>query len=80
MDLEKRKLTIIEKFINLQDIDIISQVEKLLNRAKAKNEDGGFQSMSIDEFNNRIEKSMNDSRNGRLTRNDDMLSKIEKWD
>ncbi len=80
MDLEARKLSIIEKFIQLQNIEILSEVENLLAKVKGKNKNDVFQPMSIDEFNKRIDKSMDDSKNGKLISNDELISEIEKWD
>ncbi|MCK9270759.1 MAG: hypothetical protein RBR47_13155 [Bacteroidales bacterium] len=34
---------------------------------------------STAEFNERIEKSMDDSRNGRLTENKELLAEVKKW-
>jgi hypothetical protein len=35
--------------------------------------------MSVQELNRRIDKSMEDSKNGRLTEANDLLAEIEKW-
>ena len=35
--------------------------------------------MSVEEMNKRIDKSMEDSKNGRLTEVNDFLAEIEKW-
>ena len=80
MNLEARKLLIIEKFIHLQNDDIISKVEKILDKVEITKEKNIFQSMSIIEFNKRIDQSMEDSKKGKLISNEELISEIEKWD
>ena len=41
--------------------------------------DKEFQPMSLEELNSRIDKSLEDSKNGRLTKSNDLISEIEKW-
>lgn len=38
-----------------------------------------FKPMSINEFQTRIDKSSEDSKNGKVTEVDDLLTEIEKW-
>jgi len=35
--------------------------------------------MTLDQFNKRIDKSLKDSREGKLTEANDLMSEIEKW-
>lgn len=80
MNLEARKLTIIEKFIHVQNDDIISQVENILANIKVNNSKNRIlEPFTIDEFNSRIEKSMSDSKKGNLISNKDLKSEIEEW-
>ncbi len=80
MNLEARKLSIIEKFIHLQNDDIISKVEKILAKVKVTKKKNIFQPMSIIEFNKRIDQSMEDSKKGNLISNDELITEIERWD
>lgn len=77
MDLQTRKLEFIQAFLKLQSEEVISHFEKLLQK-ETKN-DATFRSMTIKEFNKRIEKSTEDSKNGKLTENSQLISEIEKW-
>ena len=38
-----------------------------------------FTPMTMDEFNKRIDKSLDDSKNGRLTENNDLIVEIQEW-
>lgn len=77
MDLDTRKVVFIRDFLKLESEKAISQFEKLLKReTKADSE---LKPMSIADFQKRIDDSMNDSVNGRLTESDKLISEIEKW-
>lgn len=77
MDIQTRKIEFIQEFLKLQNEELISRLENLLRAGKSKNYD--FKQMTIDEFNSRIDQSMNDSKNDRLTNSDDLIAEIEKW-
>ena len=62
MNLEARKLSIIEKIVHIKNENIISKVEKILAEVKVTKKKNIFQPMSIKEFNKRIDKSMEDSK------------------
>ncbi len=77
MDIQTRKIEFIQEFLKLQNEELISRLESLLRAGKSKNDD--FKQMTIDELNSRIDQSMNDSKNERLTNSDDLIAEIEKW-
>ena len=77
MDIQTRKIEFIQEFLKLQNEELISRLENLLRAGKSKNDD--FKQMTIDEFNSRIDQSMNDSKNERLTNSNDLITEIEKW-
>ncbi|MEA2043631.1 MAG: hypothetical protein U9N85_13900 [Bacteroidota bacterium] len=79
MDLEARKITFLDKFMSLQNSDIVSQFENLLLKLKRSDSNDEFESMSKDELNKRIEKSMDDSKNGRLTESSVLKAEIKTW-
>lgn len=79
MDIQTRKIEFIQKFLKVESEDVIKRLEKILrieNKTSVKEE---FESMTIEEFNERIDKSMEDSKNGRLTKASDLKAKMEKW-
>ena len=39
----------------------------------------GLEPMTLDQFNKRIDKSLKDSSEGKLTEANDLMSEIEKW-
>ena len=80
MNLEARKIEFIQEFLKLQNVEVLSKFEKMLNKEKIYFDERKIEPMSADELNMRIDKSMEDSKNGRLTEANDLLAEIEKWD
>ncbi|HKK39247.1 MAG TPA: hypothetical protein VJ949_07505 [Cryomorphaceae bacterium] len=78
MDLQTRKLEFIQEFLKLQNADAISRLEKLLKVEKVWDRDD-LKAMSPEEFKGRIDRSIADSENGRLTELSKLLSEIEGW-
>jgi hypothetical protein len=78
MDLQSRKIEFVQEFLKLQSEEVISQLEKLL-RKETKKIQPDLIPMTVDEYKERINKSIEDSKNGRLTKVDDLLSEIENW-
>jgi len=78
MDLQSRKIEFVQEFLKLQSEEAISRLEKLLKIEKKWDGDG-LEPMSVEELNERIDKSMEDSKNGRLTEVNQLLAEIEKW-
>ena len=80
MDLEARKITFVQKFLKLQSEETISKLEKLLRKEKKYSSNHRkVQQMSAEKLNKRIDKSMEDSKNDRLTEVNDLIAEIEKW-
>lgn len=79
MDLQTRKISFVQEFLNLQSEEIVSQFEKLLKKEKMKVTSKELNPMSLEEFNERIDISLEDSKKGRLTESGKLLSEIEKW-
>ena len=50
-----------------------------MRKDKKKSLEKDFHAMTLEEFNNRIDQSMLDSKNGNLIDNDDLIAEIEKW-
>jgi hypothetical protein len=79
MDIQTRKIVFVQEFLKLQNEDLISEFEKLMNSAINLQNSILLQPMSIEELNIRIDKSINDSLNEQLTESKNLLIEIEKW-
>lgn len=77
MDLQTRKLNFIKDFLKLESEKAISHLEKLLYKETQNSSE--LKPLSIKEFQKRINQSTKDSENGRLTKNCELITEIEKW-
>ena len=75
MDIQTRKIEFVQEFLKLQSEKAISRLERVLKTEKQEE----LQPMSIGEFNRRIDKSMEDSKNDRLIEASELKAKIDKW-
>ncbi len=80
MDLQTRKISFIKEFLNFQSEEIILRFEKLLKQEKKRIASDELEPMSFEEFNKRIDASIEDSNSERVTESSELLSEIEKWD
>ena len=79
MDLQTRKISFIQEFLNFQNEEIILRFEKLLKKEKKRITSNKLEPMTLEEFNKRIDASIEDSNNDRVTESSELLSEIEKW-
>ena len=79
MDIQTRKIEFVQEFLKIQNEELILRLENLLQSEAELKIDGEFQPMNLEEFNSRIDKSLDDSKNERLTKSNDLISEIEKW-
>jgi hypothetical protein len=79
MDLQSRKIEFVQEFLKLQSEEVISRLEKILWNETLTSTEKEVEPMTVQEFNDRIDQSMEDSKNGRLIKASDLKAKIEKW-
>ena len=74
MDIQTRKIEFIQEFLKVQSEELISRLESVL-----KNKDADFKPFTIEELNARVDKSLDDSKNDRVTESTVLRSEVEKW-
>jgi hypothetical protein len=79
MDLETRKISFVIEFLKLQNEEIISGLENLLRKRKAELIEENLSPMTIEQYNEEIDKALEDSKNGRMIKATDLKTKIQKW-
>ena len=79
MDLQSRKISFVQEFLSIESEEIISRLENFLKKEKKVNTTKEFSPMTMEEFQNRINQSMEDSKNGRVISSKDLLKEIKKW-
>jgi hypothetical protein len=79
MDLQSRKISFVQEFLSIESEEIISRLENFLKKEKKVNTTKEFSPMTMEEFQNRIDQSMEDSKNGRVIEAKQLIEKIKKW-
>ena len=79
MDIQTRKIVFVQEFLKLQNEELLTRLERLIRTGKLT-ENSNFEPMTVAELKKRIEQSLDDSRNNRLTTSSDLMTEIEKWD
>lgn len=79
MDLQSRKLEIIQEFLKIQSEDLLIKIEELLKLEKARVREEDLEPMSLEEFNSRIGQSVENSKNNKLLEANEFKAIIEKW-
>ena len=74
MDIQTRKLEFIQEFVKIQSEELISRLERIL-----KSNDDNIEPFSLEEFNSRIDHSLQDSKKDRVTESNELLSEIKEW-
>ena len=77
MDIQTRKIEFVQAFLKIESEKSLSHLEDLLQRETSNYSD--IKPFTIEEFEMRISKSTEDSKNERLTENNDLISEISKW-
>lgn len=79
MDLQTRKLEFIKDFLKLTSEEAVIKFERLLKKQKKSDFEEDHSPMTLEELNSRIDRSMEDSKEGRLTDSKELQSEIDKW-
>ena len=78
MDIQTRKIEFVRDFLKMQNEEALILMGNLLRSSKEDFENE-FPLMSEEELNQRIDKSMKDSENGKLTKSSDLITEIQGW-
>ncbi len=79
MDLQTRKISFVKEFLKIQSEEVVVRLEKALLKEKKNSLDNIHQPMKLEELNKRIDQSMLDSENGKLTDNNELTTEIQNW-
>ena len=79
MDIQARKIHFVQEFLRVADDDLVTKLEKLLRIERKKKLDSELRPMTLKEFNEIIDKSEDDLKNGRVTEARNLLNQIDTW-
>ncbi len=79
MDLPSRKLAFVQEFLRIQKEELVEKLEKVMREEITDSDDGDLKPMSKEELEDRIDRSLEDSKNGRTTKAEVLKAKLDKW-
>lgn len=79
MDIVARKMNFVQEFLRISDEDLVDKLERFLRTERKKRVDKYVNPMTMNEFNQMIEKAEDDVKNGRVIEARELLKKVEKW-
>ena len=79
MDIISRKLSFVQEFLRISDEKLITKLERMLRSERNKRISKELNPMTMDEFNEMIDSSDEDFKNGRETETNELLKIIETW-
>ena len=79
MDIQSRKINLIQEFLRINSEELINKLDKFLHNEKRKIYEKELKPMSIDSFNTMIDEAEDDAANGRVVEAKILKKEIEKW-
>lgn len=79
MNLEARKISLVQEFLKIDNEKIISALENFLIRSKSEDFEKNLEPMSMEKFNSEIDIALEDEKNNRIIKAKDLKEKIQKW-
>lgn len=79
MNIEARKILLVQEFLRLDNEKIITAIESLLHKSKSDVFEQNLKPMSVEQLNVEIDKALNDEKHERLTSAHDLRQKIKGW-
>jgi hypothetical protein len=79
MDIQTRKINFIQEFLRLRNIKLIEKLERILLEDKATDYEANLKPFSIDRFNQMIDKSIDDTKQGNAVDARELKESVKKW-
>jgi hypothetical protein len=79
MNIQTRKLVLIEEFLRISDESLISKLESVIIQEKNKSQKKELSPMSLNDFHTMIDQAKQDSDAGRVITHQELIKKIKTW-
>jgi hypothetical protein len=79
MDLQTRKLNLIQELLQVGNEEIVAKLEKILKAERKTQFEKSLNPMSVEEFNKIIDNSESDIKNGRMITARDLKKDVASW-
>lgn len=79
MNIQARKLVLIEEFLQVNDEDLITKLESLIRQEKKISYERNLKPMSLEEFHEMIDQAKSDKDAGRVISHQELIKKTTTW-
>ena len=79
MNLEARKILLIQEFLRIDNEKIIGALENFFYKTQSENFEKNLKPMSLEQFYQEIDQSLEDEKNNHLMLAKDLKQKIQEW-
>ena len=79
MDIQARKLVLIEEFLRISDESLITKLELCIKQEKKMTHERNLKPMSLNEFHEMIDQAKKESDVGRVISHQDLKKKVKSW-
>lgn len=79
MNIQARKLVLIEEFLRISDENLITKLETFIRQEKKISRESNLKPMTIDEFHEMIDQAKKDSDEGRVISHQELRNKVKTW-
>jgi len=79
MNIQARKLVLIEEFLRISDENLITKLESFIKLEKKNSHERNLKPMSLNEFHEMINQAKQDSDSGRVISHNELIKKLKTW-
>ncbi len=79
MNIQARKLILIEEFLRISDENLITKLELLIRQEKQTVQEKDLKPMLLNEFHDMIDRAKQDSVTGRVIPHRELKEKVKTW-
>ena len=79
MNIQARKLILIEEFLQISDESLITKLESFIKQEKKVSHESNLKPMSLNEFHEMIDQAKRDSDAGRVVSHQELKKKVKSW-
>lgn len=79
MNIQARKLVLIEEFLRISDDSLITKLESFIKQEKKSSYDRNLKPMLLNEFHEMINQAKRDSDAGKVISHQDLKMKVKTW-
>lgn len=79
MNIQARKLVLIEEFLRISDENLITKLESFIKQEKKVSHDRNLKPFSLEEFHEMIDQAKRESGAGRVISHPQLKKKVKTW-